>query len=374
MAGLQCFGCGQEFGFFRRERGCKKCGRLFCSGCTSNSLVLPGHGPKKVKVCDQCFRNAARKQEKQSQNADIDNMNDLNRDAASLRSEFNNPQRYIPQSGSVRANIPSSVSEDENVSTDPDDAIRRRLAELRSDDACSSIDTPSPKPTDEELGNRFENLTGRKATSMQNPDVNAFLVPKKSEVEQVDDLMKQMEEENKLDENSATSGNRITDKEIEERLNRLKDLDPSLTNQPKASEFDSDEDDEAASKRYLQQILGEVALELKTDGIDIGESRKRMDSSKTKPSKSPTPGRSKPTVNTSPGTSDKLSSIFSKDYEADSDDDELPWCCICNGNAVLRCHGCDDDLYCRRCYREGHNREDYEDHDISEYRPPRKKH
>ena len=33
------------------------------------------------------------------------------------------------------------------------------------------LDTPSAKPTDEELGNRFENLTGRKATSMQNPDV-----------------------------------------------------------------------------------------------------------------------------------------------------------------------------------------------------------
>ena len=56
--------------------------------------------------------------------------------------------------------------------------------------------------------------------------INAPL-PKKSEVEEVDDLMKQMLAENKLDEDHESGINRITDKEIEERLARLKDLDPS---------------------------------------------------------------------------------------------------------------------------------------------------
>ena len=46
--------------FLLSQHGCKKCGHIFCSGCTSNLLVLPEHGSKKVKVCDQCYRNATR--------------------------------------------------------------------------------------------------------------------------------------------------------------------------------------------------------------------------------------------------------------------------------------------------------------------------
>ncbi|KAJ7356086.1 Abscission/NoCut checkpoint regulator [Desmophyllum pertusum] len=345
MAGLQCFGCGQEFGFFKREHGCKKCGRLFCYACTSHSVILPEHGSKKMKVCDKCYKNSTRTLEEESQTTDRSNLNDLNKNNALLRPSSISCQKSNTPDGTVRTNIPTSASsEDNNLLADPDEAIRRRLAELRTDDS-SKENPPGSTLTDQEIGERFENLTGRKATSMQKSNIDTQLLPKKSEVEEVDDLMKQMLQENKLDEDDPTSTARVTDKEIEERLAKLKDIDPSLKNQPKTCEFDSDEDDETASKRYLKQVLGEAALEMKTDNIDFSD---------TGNSKSQKPGKSKPT---DAKPSSKLSSIFSKDYEANSDEDELPWCCICNGNAVLRCHGCDDDLYCRSCYREGHSRE-----------------
>ena len=48
---------------------------------------------------------------------------------------------------------------------------------------------------------------------------------------------------------------------------------------------------------------------------------------------------------------------------AESDDDDPSmWCCICHGDAVLRCADCDDDPLCRRCFREGHRELDLRDH------------
>ncbi|KAK3071693.1 hypothetical protein LTR53_008193 [Teratosphaeriaceae sp. CCFEE 6253] len=37
-----------------------------------------------------------------------------------------------------------------------------------------------------------------------------------------------------------------------------------------------------------------------------------------------------------------------------TDEDIDSWCCICNENGEVRCLGCDGDIYCQTCWREGH--------------------
>lgn len=50
-------------------------------------------------------------------------------------------------------------------------------------------------------------------------------------------------------------------------------------------------------------------------------------------------------------------------------EDELPWCTICNEDARLRCLGCDGDLYCLSCFKQGHDSIDMEDHQTETYKP-----
>jgi hypothetical protein len=40
------------------------------------------------------------------------------------------------------------------------------------------------------------------------------------------------------------------------------------------------------------------------------------------------------------------------------DEDDSHWCVICCDDATIKCLGCDGDLYCKACWKEGHRSED----------------
>jgi hypothetical protein len=37
-----------------------------------------------------------------------------------------------------------------------------------------------------------------------------------------------------------------------------------------------------------------------------------------------------------------------------TDEDQKTWCVVCLEDATIRCAGCDDDVYCARCWKEMH--------------------
>ncbi|XP_060031116.1 abscission/NoCut checkpoint regulator isoform X2 [Erinaceus europaeus] len=110
---------------------------------------------------------------------------------------------------------------------------------------------------------------------------------------------------------------------------------------------DDEEDEETAIQRILQQLTEEAALD-EMSGFNIPVEPALQPQTRTcrEEPKAPHP-------------------------RPKAEDDELPWCCICNEDATLRCTGCNRDLYCARCFREGHDVFDLEEHQTSAYHPPR---
>ncbi|EUC64949.1 zinc finger FYVE domain protein [Rhizoctonia solani AG-3 Rhs1AP] len=55
-------------------------------------------------------------------------------------------------------------------------------------------------------------------------------------------------------------------------------------------------------------------------------------------------------------------------WRAKRDEDPDSWCCICNADATLQCarEPCDGDLYCAKCFAEGHLKDDPE---MSKHKP-----
>ncbi|KAI9713772.1 MAG: hypothetical protein M1828_001366 [Chrysothrix sp. TS-e1954] len=212
----------------------------------------------------------------------------------------------------------------------------------------------------DELTARFQKLKAKEGEDAQNKEVVAeegdFNEPEHND-EDDKDFEELMRELASRDSAMSQDESQQIDDLLKQANNALQEPRESSTNhadvtrdpaRPDSSDMRHAEEDprddalldQQAANEYVQNALSDAAVE--TSGADELEL----------PS-APTAAPQGPSA-TEPKDSRRLSKYKLSNY---TDEDTETWCTICNDDATLMCKGCDSDLYCSRCWKEGHRGE-----------------
>lgn len=220
------------------------------------------------------------------------------------------------------------VAEDDDISQNLDSIISKRLKNLKSDGENNKL------PSDLEISSRLADLKGFPQKNYNYSDV---LVSKdhRTDKEKIDDLLRQFADETAIDSNVTASSSENPLDEIEKRLAALRGSEYK-PNDTTPSDNENEIDEEEAASKIVNRFLEEVNL----PDVPMDENEREVLAGLPKPSE---------------------------------ETEELPWCTICNEDAVVRCKGCDGELFCRGCFKEvHHDDEEYRSHSTENYSAPPK--
>ncbi|XP_017386462.1 abscission/NoCut checkpoint regulator isoform X2 [Cebus imitator] len=242
----RCYGCAVKFTLFKKEYGCKNCGRAFCSGCLSFSAAVPRTGNTQQKVCKQCHEILTRGS------------------SPANASKWSPPQNYKKRVAALEAKQKSGTSQSRGL-TQQDQIIAERLARLRQENkpklvpsqaeiearlAALKDERQGSIPSTQEMEARLAALQGRVPPS-QTPQLAHHTPDTRTQAQQTQDLLTQLAAEVAIDESWKGGGPAAS------LQNDLNQGGPGSTNSKGPASWSLEEE--------KSRLLAEAALELREE-------------------------------------------------------------------------------------------------------------
>ncbi|WAR20177.1 ANCHR-like protein [Mya arenaria] len=404
---MSCYGCGSSFGAFKKEHGCKNCGFAFCTKCLPNKFPIERMNNEKHRVCMKCYNILTGKvKPKEDDTAKYSPPENYKKRVAALAErEGTGGRGPKPTHHAPAQRKPAGISQ-------ADWDIQQRLEKLKEK---SPAEKAAGQVSETELGERLARMKGvppeKKQPTYQPPE-------RRSQQKQMEDLLNEIADEVELD---ARLPDPVT--EISARLAKLKqpygqdkNTESNANNESNASENNLNKpslrDSQTFSSNFSQskdKIMNEgpaatregANTEIRSPGTDreINEQdisnlmkeaeqsdseneeieivkraleENRLDEASARDGVT-TGGREVEAVGGKQRPQEKArpdkKQVKKMNDQEWYDPDELPYCCICTEDAVVRCLGCDHDLYCQQCFKEGHEKLGLSDHVTIKYTP-----
>ncbi|KAJ2953366.1 hypothetical protein O0L34_g956 [Tuta absoluta] len=285
---MSCNTCAKPFTLLRKEKGCPGCGFSYCSKCLDCKLFVPKLNTE-AKVCSKCQRssNLEKKTVVMPPDAYYKRIGVMKSDSMDK-----------PTTSTLPATSETDVEIANRLHKLKEDTMQRLTAEQEIAQRLQKIKGDTPKTSDAELLNRLAKLRGAPVSTLQSQPV-VIKPDLHSEQEQADDLMKQYLEQVSVDNKYKDEFDGLIS-DMESRLGKLKGTDAACSSgtNSKPVEVES-EDEEETMKKIIEKA--------------------------------------------------KAAAVLVDDELPSPSDDELPFCEICNEDAMMRCLGC-RYLFCKRCF------------------------